>query len=87
MIGVELLPEANRNVTLAEKKALVTDFLLRCNRYADGKLTAYHDELDAATGVRADELREKIRDWSAYRRFNEHALTELEGHTLDAWFE
>jgi hypothetical protein len=82
-----LLPKANRNMTLAEKMALVGDFLSRCNQYADDKLAAYREELRAATGVRADELREKIRDWSAYRRFNEHALTELEGRTLDAWFE
>jgi hypothetical protein len=74
-------------MTLAEKKALVSDFLSRCNRYADAKLAAYAEELRTAAEPRADALREKIRDWSAYRRFNEHALSELEGPTLDAWFE
>lgn len=73
-------------MTLAEKKALIRDFLSRCNRYADEKLAAYREELRAAAEPRAEELREKIRDWSAYRRFNEHALTELEGKTLDEWF-
>ncbi|HEU4620449.1 MAG TPA: hypothetical protein VFV10_20615 [Gammaproteobacteria bacterium] len=73
-------------MTLAEKKALVGDFLARCNRYADEKLAAYREELRTAAGPRAGELREKIRDWSAYRRFNEHALTELETETLDDWF-
>lgn len=73
-------------MTLAEKKALVSDFLLRCNRYAEDKLASYRRELHTASGARADELRDKIRDWSTYHRFNEHALTELESETLDAWF-
>jgi hypothetical protein len=74
-------------MTLAEKKALVRDFLSRCNRYADEKLAAYGEELGAAAGPRAEQLREKMRDWSTYRRFNEHALGELEGPALDTWFE
>ncbi len=73
-------------MTLAEKKAVVGDFLRRCNAYAEEKLTQYARELETAAGPRADELRAKLHDWSAYRRFNSHALAELEGETLDPWF-
>ncbi len=73
-------------MTLEEKKAVVGDFLRRCNAYAEEKLTQYARELESAAGPGAEELRSKLRDWSAYRRFNEHALTELEGETLDRWF-
>jgi hypothetical protein len=73
-------------MTIDEKKALIADFLARCNAYAEEKLTRYYKELPAATNERAAELRDKIRDWSAYRKFNEHAIAELDSDTLDSWF-
>jgi hypothetical protein len=72
---------------LAEQKALVADFLGRCNHYADQKLADYRDRLASATDSRqALELQDKIGHWTAYRAFNEYALEELAGDGLDDWF-
>lgn len=73
-------------MTLAEKKALVAEFLRRCNGYADGKLGEYRRRLEAASGPAALDLQDKITHWTAYRTFNEHTLDELERRTLDDWF-
>jgi hypothetical protein len=73
-------------MTLDEKKALVADFLARCNRYADDKLAEYRTALDGASGPRVLELQDKIGHWTAYRVFNEHAITELRTAALDEWF-
>ncbi|HEX5419653.1 MAG TPA: hypothetical protein VFY39_06615 [Gammaproteobacteria bacterium] len=75
-----------RAMTIEEKKALIAEFLVRCNAYAEEKLSHYSKELPAATSERAAELREKIRNWSVYRKFNDQALAELEAETLDDWF-
>ena len=72
-------------MTLGEKKDLIVRFLLRCNRYADGKLAGYRAELDDASGRRALELQDKIGHWTAYRAFNEHTIEELAGPRLDDW--
>jgi hypothetical protein len=71
---------------IAAKKAVVVDFLTKCNRYADGQLAKYRGELAAATGHDALALQDKIGHWTAYRAFNEHALGELAGRELDDWF-
>ena len=73
-------------ITLDEKKALVAGFLGKCNGYADRKLAEYQTELAVASGALALELKAKISDWTAYRAFNEHAIQELGGDTLDDWF-
>lgn len=78
--------EGADGMTVAEKKALVGDFLTRCNAYAEEKLSEYRRQLPSASETRAAELHEKIRDWSVYRKFNEHALAELQTETLDRWF-
>jgi hypothetical protein len=70
----------------AAKKAVVADFLARCNRYADGQLDKYRAELAAASAQQALTVQDKIGHWTAYRAFNEHALTELARGELDDWF-
>lgn len=73
-------------MTLTEKKALIADFLGKCNEYAEQQLARYRDELDGADEWRALELQDKIGHWTAYRAFNAYALKELEGDELDSWF-
>jgi len=68
------------------KKAVVADFLARCNRYADGQLDKYRAELAAASPGEALVVQDKIGHWTAYRSFNEHALRELARGELDDWF-
>jgi len=68
------------------KKAVVADFLTRCNRYADGQLDKYRAELAARSGSEALAVQDKIGHWTAYRAFNEHALEELARGELDDWF-
>ena len=70
----------------AVKKAVVADFLTRCNRYADGQLAKYRAELATASGGEALAVQDKIGHWTAYRAFNEHALAEISRGELDDWF-
>jgi hypothetical protein len=70
----------------AAKKAVVADFLARCNRYAEGQLDKYRVLLAAASGSEALAVQDKIGHWTAYRAFNEHALAELARGELDDWF-
>jgi hypothetical protein len=71
---------------VAAKKAVVADFLARCNRYADGQLDKYRAQLAAASAVEALAVQDKIGHWTAYRAFNAHALGELARGELDDWF-
>ncbi len=70
----------------AAKKAVVADFLARCNRYADGQLDKYREALAGAAPGEALAVQDKISHWTAYRSFNEHALQELARGELDDWF-
>ncbi len=70
----------------ADKKAVVTEYLQRCNRYAEGQLSKYRQELGAADATAALLIQDKIGHWTAYRAFNEHALGELGRGELDDWF-
>lgn len=70
----------------AAKKAVVADFLARCNRYADAQLDKYRAQLAAASAVDALAVQDKIGHWTAYRTFNVHALAELARGELDDWF-
>jgi hypothetical protein len=70
----------------AAKKAVVADFLARCNHYADDRLEQYRGQLAAASPAEAVAIKDKIGRWAAYRAFNEHALAEIERGDLDAWF-
>ncbi|HUQ50684.1 MAG TPA: hypothetical protein VM692_00595 [Gammaproteobacteria bacterium] len=68
------------------KKAVVAEFLTRCNRYAEGQLEKYRTQLDSASPGEALAVQDKIGHWTAYRAFNEHALQELARGELDDWF-
>jgi hypothetical protein len=68
------------------KKAVVADFLARCNRYADDQLDKYRSQLVSAAPGEALAVQDKIGHWTAYRAFNEHALQELARGELDDWF-
>ena len=70
----------------ADKKAVVADFLKRCNRYAEGQLAKYGQELAVADAATALTIQDKIGHWTAYRAFNEHALGEISRGELDDWF-
>ena len=71
---------------IAAKKAVVADFIGKCNGYADRELARYREQLGAAAGADALALQDKILHWTAYRAFNEHALRELAAGKLDDWF-
>ena len=73
-------------MNIAAKKAVVVDFLARCNRYADGRIQHYHAQLAAASARDALAIQDKIGHWTAYRAFNEHALGEIDRGELDEWF-
>lgn len=70
-----------------EKKRVISDFLRKCNAYADDKLVDYQQRAASASGIEALSLQDKISHWTAYRAFNEHAITELETDTLDDWLD
>jgi hypothetical protein len=70
----------------ADKKAAVADFLKRCNRYAEGQLAKYRQDLTTADAAAALAIQDKIGHWTAYRAFNEHALGEIDRGELDDWF-
>ena len=70
----------------AAKKAVVADFLARCNAYADGELRKYGKQLAAASAHEALAVQDKIGQWTSYRAFNAHALAELARGELDDWF-
>jgi hypothetical protein len=67
------------------KKAVVADFIAKCNDYADRELARYRRELESAANRDALAIQDKICHWTAYRTFNEHTLRELESETLDDW--
>jgi hypothetical protein len=73
-------------MTLTEKKALVAQFIGKCNEYADGMLERYHRELAHASPREALTIQDKIGHWTAYRAFNHHTLEELATERLDHWF-
>jgi hypothetical protein len=73
-------------MNISAKKALVADFIAKCNGYADAKLARYREQVAAASGQEALALQDKIGHWTAYRTFNEHTLRELAGTELDDWF-
>jgi len=66
--------------------AVVADFLARCTRYGDGPLDMTRQALARAAPGEALAVQDKIGHWTAYRKFNEHALQELARGELDDWF-
>jgi hypothetical protein len=76
---------ADEPMNVIEKKAVIADFLAKCNQYADGQLAKYRTQLADTTGSEALAIQDKIGHWTAYRAFNEHALGELASGQLDGW--
>ena len=74
------------DLSVAEKKRIVGDFLQRCLGYADDKLADYRQRLPAVIGMDALTLQDKISHWTAYRAFTEYTIEELQTAELDAWF-
>lgn len=70
----------------ADKKAVVADFLTRCNRYAEDQLAQYRRDLAVADAAAALTIQDEIGHWTVYRAFNEHALAEIDRGELDEWF-
>lgn len=73
-------------MTITEKKAVVREFLARCNVYAEEKLAGYRSQLAGASPWQAMQIEDKINHWSAYRAFNVFTIEELETAELDEWF-
>ena len=73
--------------TLHEKKQIVTEFLERCNAYTNNMLERYVAELEDVEGMKRLEIQDKITHWTAYKAFNEYAISELQTVELDDWFE
>ena len=71
---------------IEEKKAVVADFIAKCNEYGARRLARYHAELAAAAGPEALAIQDKIGHWTAYVAFNEYTLEELKTAELDDWF-
>lgn len=76
-------PEA---ITDAQKKRIVSAFLVRCLAYADAKLDAYRAQVPATTGMDALALQDRISHWTAYRAFTEYTIAEIGTTELDDWF-
>jgi len=70
-----------------EKKRVISDFLRKCNTYADDKLVDYRLRAASATGMESLGLQDKINHWTAYKAFNEYAITELQSDVLDHWLD
>jgi hypothetical protein len=70
-----------------EKKAIVTDFLMKANHYALDKIRGYGEALERETDA---DLRlalcDKIAHWAAYQAFNAYTIEELKTTEIDDWF-
>ena len=73
-------------MNIAEKKAVVADFIGKCNEYGARQLARYRAELAGATGAEAFAIEQKIGQWTAYLAFNDYTLEELKTAELDDWF-
>lgn len=70
-----------------KRKSIVTAFLRRCNDYADRELARYLEQLGSTTDAAiALSIQDKLVHWSAYKAFNDVALTEITHGQLDEWF-
>lgn len=67
------------------RKRIITDFLERCNAYADERIAHYSAAFDGTTAAEALALQDKLGHWRAYLAFNEHAIKELQAGELDHW--
>jgi len=72
-------------VDLACKKAIIVDFLNKCNLYSEQKLLDYERRMNQVEALEQVELTQKKHDWQVYQEFNRHAINELNGDELDDW--
>ena len=73
--------------TIAERKRIVSDFIRRCNDYADAQLSKCKARLQQAEDLDALALEAQIYNWKVYKAFNAHAIEELKTTELDDWFD
>jgi hypothetical protein len=71
---------------LNQKKAIIIDFLNKCNIYSEQMLKRYEQQLADANGADRALTQKKIENWISYREFNEYTITELNTDELDDWF-
>ena len=73
------------NATPEESIAIVHAFLQNCLKWAEDK------EIPATLAKLQDDpdhkLAARLEQWTTYREFTKHTLTELEDGTLDHWFD
>ena len=71
----------------AEKKKIISDFISRCNDYADGQIRKYQVRLADVDAMEALDIETKIYHWKIYRAFNVYSIEELKTNELDPWFD
>ncbi len=71
----------------AEKKKIISDFISRCNDYADGQIRKYQVRLADVDAMEALDIETKIYHWKIYRAFNVYTIEELKTNELDPWFD
>ena len=72
---------------ITEKKKIISDFINRCNDYADGQIRKYQTRLEQAGDMEALDIESKIYHWKVYRTFNAYTIEELKTDELDPWFD
>ena len=72
--------------SIDQKKKIITDFLIKCNEYADGQKKKYRTQKEQAASMDALLIDSKIYQWNVYRTFNEYTIEELKTSELDPWF-
>ena len=74
-------------ISTTEKKKIISDFMSRCNDYADGQIRKYQARLDDVDAMDALDIETKIYHWKVYRAFNAYTIEELKTDELDPWFD
>ena len=69
-----------------EKKQIISEFINRCNDYADGQIRKYQARLAQADAMDALDIEAKIYNWKVYKSFNTYTIEELKTDELDSWF-
>lgn len=72
-------------ISVNEKKAIISDFLEKCNVYSEQMLEKYNSKLSDHSVDDKKVIEEKIQKWLSYQEFNEYALRELKTEELDSW--
>ena len=73
--------------SMTEKKQIISEFINRCNDYADGQIRKYQARLEQADAMEALDVEAKIYHWKVYRAFNVYSIEELKTGELDSWFD